>query len=403
MRRCRAAALVAVAVAIVFTAGAARAHERSTSYATWTVDDGGADVTLAVSSRDLTRVPEAGTSLAAAAKAVAAALPATRGGRPCASAAPPRLEDQGSGRTLLRWRVDCPAPGAFAIESRLPSTLGVPHLCFTRVAIAGTPGFEAVLHADRPAWAQPASGEEPLAAALRDSFLLGLHHIAGGVDHLCFVFGLVVVAATLGEVAALITAFTAAHTLTLVAAALGLVRPAAPAIEALIALSIALVAIENLLLRSEGGAGVARGAWMRGAAMLLPAVAAAALHAGRVPFLPVAGTALFATCYLALAGARPGRRRLRWLVAFAFGLLHGFGFAGALVTSGFSGATAAATLVAFNAGVEAGQLLFVAALWPLLRFVRRATGDGYPRIVVEPASTALLAAATAWYLVRAFA
>jgi hypothetical protein len=118
--------------------------------------------------------------------------------------------------------------------------------------------------------------------------------------------------------------------------------------------------------------------------------------------VPLAGTALFAVSYLSFAARRPGDRRVRWLVAFVFGLLHGFAFAGVLVESGFSTANVAATLVCFNAGVEAGQLAFVAIAWPLLALARRSLADAYTPWVVEPTSVVLLAAAVAWYAARAY-
>ena len=136
--------------------------------------------------------------------------------------------------------------------------------------------------------------------------------------------------------------------------------------------------------------------------MLAPALLASAAQIGRLPFAPLAGTALFALSYLALAERRPDDRRVRWMVAFVFGLLHGFGFAGALVEAGFSGAAVLAMLVAFNAGVETGQLLFVAMLWPLLAWLRRRSGNQFGRFVVEPVSVVLLAASVAWYALRTF-
>lgn len=374
------------------------AHDRSASYATWTVDDGGAQVELRIDGRDRTRLPEAAGGDAPADLAIVEALAASRGGRPCAASAPPLRTAEDGGRFLLRWRVDCEAAGAFAIESSLPARMATPHLAFTRIRIPGQEDVEVVLHPDRPRWEQPSTNSAPQSSPAIEFFALGLRHIAGGVDHLFFLFGLVVAAGSLGEVAVVVTAFTLAHGLTLAAATLGLLRPAAPAVEALIAVSIALLAVENLTLRCRSTRSPAAAALM----VLAPALFAAAGGAGRVPFLPLAGTALFAASYLALAAAHPAERRLRWLVAFAFGLLHGFGFAGALVESGFAGATVAVALLSFHAGVEGGQLLFVAAVWPLLRLARGRGPAAYDRLVLEPASVVLLAAAVGWYATRSF-
>lgn len=139
-------------------------------------------------------------------------------------------------------------------------------------------------------------------------FRLGVEHILLGIDHLLFVLALLFVARTRWQLLKTITAFTLAHSITLALATLGFVHvPSAP-VEAVVALSIVFVAAEIL-------------------------------HARR---------------------GRPGiTARAPWLVAFVFGLLHGFGFAGALREIGLPQAHIPLALFFFNVGVEAGQLLFV--------------------------------------------
>jgi hydrogenase/urease accessory protein HupE len=150
-------------------------------------------------------------------------------------------------------------------------------------------------------------------------FVLGVEHILLGFDHLLFVFGLLLLVNGIGRLVATITSFTLAHTVTLGAATLGFVHvPSAP-VEATIALSILFLAVE--LAREQAGA---------------------------------------------LAGdpdaARSLTARFPWLVAFSFGLLHGFGFAGALSEIGLPERAIPLALLFFNVGVEAGQLAFVAAV-----------------------------------------
>jgi hydrogenase/urease accessory protein HupE len=139
---------------------------------------------------------------------------------------------------------------------------------------------------------------------------LGVEHILLGYDHLLFVLGLLLIAANLTQLLKAITAFTAAHSITLAAAVLGIVQVPPKPVEAAIALSIAFVALEIIHAR-----------------------------AGRI----------------GLAARAP------WVVAFAFGLLHGFGFAGALSEIGMPERHIPVALLFFNLGVEAGQILFVAA------------------------------------------
>ena len=148
---------------------------------------------------------------------------------------------------------------------------------------------------------------------------LGVEHILFGFDHLLFVLALVILVRDWRRVAVTVTAFTIAHSITLAAATLGLVHIPGPPVEATIALSIVLVAVEILNARR-----------------------------GRPSFTT----------------------RLPWLVAFSFGLLHGFGFAGALAEVGLPQHAIPVALLFFNVGVEIGQLVFVAAVLSLIGLLR---------------------------------
>jgi len=164
-----------------------------------------------------------------------------------------------------------------------------------------------VIHASQPSLVIP----EHDASFLGWRYLrLGVMHIWSGADHLLYVLGLLLLAAALRPLIWTLTSFTLAHSITLGLAALNVVHvPRAP-VEAVIALSIVYLAVE--LLRQTRG-----------------------LHG--------------------LASERP------WLVAFPFGLLHGFGFAGALQDVGLPASDVPTVLLFFNLGVEAGQILFVLA------------------------------------------
>jgi hydrogenase/urease accessory protein HupE len=179
-------------------------------------------------------------------------------------------------------------------------------------------------------------------------FLLGVDHILSGYDHLLFVFALILLINDFWMLTKTITAFTLAHSITLAGASLGYFSLTQKPVEATIALSIAFVASE-------------------------------------------------------LIKQRPGERRLSesypWVVAFTFGLLHGFGFAGALKETGLPQTDVPVALLTFNIGVEAGQLLFVASVWITFLAVRS--------FVTVPTAPARLAAAYVigtvsmlWFVVR---
>jgi hypothetical protein len=176
--------------------------------------------------------------------------------------------------------------------------------------------------------------------AARRFVALGFQHILDGLDHLLFVFCLVIPFRRLKSLVAIITSFTVAHSITLIASTSGLAPDALwfpPLIEVLIALSIVYMAFENIV------------------------------------------------------GAKIERR---WVIAFAFGLVHGFGFSFILRESlQFAGSHLATSLVAFNVGVELGQLAVLAVAIPALALAFR-------YVVAERIGTILLSALvahTAWH------
>jgi hydrogenase/urease accessory protein HupE len=182
--------------------------------------------------------------------------------------------------------------------------------------------------------------------AVSGYFLIGIEHILGGLDHLLFVFCLVLLVTNRWALIKTISAFTLAHSLTLAAATLGYVQLASMPVEASIALSILFLARELVRPQTEGG-----------------------------------------------------QLRPWWLVAFAFGLLHGLGFAGALSEVGLPEAQIPMALLLFNLGVEAGQLLFVAVLLALRQALRHLLGSGWQRLRALP-SYAVGALAGFWFVQR---
>lgn len=151
---------------------------------------------------------------------------------------------------------------------------------------------------------------------------LGIHHILTGIDHLLFVLALLIITGWSWQLLKTITAFTLAHSLTLGLATLGFVHVPQQPVEAVIALSIVFVAAEIVSSR-QGNSSLTK--------------------------------------------------RYPWLIAFTFGLLHGFGFAGALSEVGLPQQAIPVALVFFNIGVEVGQLLFIALILVLFAVARQIT------------------------------
>jgi hypothetical protein len=172
--------------------------------------------------------------------------------------------------------------------------------------------------------------------------LLGVEHILGGWDHLLFLLALLLRGGGWWSLVRIVTAFTCSHSVTLALAVLDVVTMPGRLVEAVIALSIALVAAENLVAR--------------------PVVAR------------------------------------RWVVSFCFGLVHGFGFSSALREAGLPADGLVLSLLGFNLGVELGQALVVAAALPLLALVRRTRWE---RRVIWSASAAMLVLGVVLFLERA--
>jgi hydrogenase/urease accessory protein HupE len=193
-----------------------------------------------------------------------------------------------------------------------------------------------------------AAGAQTSLEVARTYFLLGVEHILLGFDHLIFVLALMLLIHDRFMLFKTITAFTVAHSITLAGASLGYLSLPQRPVEATIALSIAFVASE-------------------------------------------------------LLKAKPNEVRLSetypWIVAFAFGLLHGFGFSGALKEIGLPQSDVPLSLLTFNLGVEAGQILFVATAMAIA-WVARALIGFHPAFARRATAYAIGTSAMLWVIPR---
>ncbi|XRG79029.1 HupE/UreJ family protein [Rossellomorea sp. GAMAL-10_SWC] len=166
-------------------------------------------------------------------------------------------------------------------------------------------------------------------------FVLGIEHILTGYDHLLFLVSLVLIATRFKDALKIVTAFTIAHSFTLLLVASGRIHVIPSWVEALIALTICYVAVENMFVQ---------------------------------------------------------KAKWRWLLTALFGLIHGMGFAGALADTGLPKSNLIGSLLTFNLGVEAGQLMFLCLILPFLLWIRRFSW--YRKMMI---STSCLIFALAFY------
>ncbi len=399
----RGVVLAGLLAALASAAGAAHAHTRSTSYSTWEIDGPRAKVRLDIPQYELTRLPWGVVTPPSVqpplSEYLTRALRLEANGEPCAVVDAPRALAAPPERAVIEWRVACPRASGLAVVSELLREPAPSHLHFAK--LRGERVVERVLTSASPRWELPgddASAKPVVGSGVGAYVALGVEHILAGTDHLVFLLGLLLIASGAREIVTVVTGFTAAHSITLALAALGRVEPEAAAVEALIGLSIALVAVENAWL--VGG----RPRALPGlAALVLAALGVAAgFGAGAIPAATYAGLALFAACYFALLARaeRPGR--MRFAVAFCFGLVHGFGFAGVLSEFALPQGRLLPALLGFNLGVELGQLTLVAAYFAALALAARFVRGGARPLARDVANAAVCAMGVYWWVSRAY-
>lgn len=256
-------------------------------------------------------------------------------------------ENQVPGASITRMLLDCGDTGliggTISID-RLPETSAE---VLVRIEFADGTNQTQLLRPASPS--MTVEGPRSAFAVGAEYLLLGFDHILAGIDHLVFVLGLTLIVGGGWKLVKTITAFTVAHSITLALAILGLVRVSQAPVEAAIALSIVFLARELLLL-TKGQLGLT----------------------SRAP----------------------------WLVAFIFGLLHGLGFASALREIGLPQGDIPLALLAFNLGVEAGQLAFVAVVLGVLAVGKRVFSTAFPRSIGLVPAYAIGSVAAFWTLER---
>jgi hydrogenase/urease accessory protein HupE len=251
-----------------------------------------------------------------------------------------------AGGAVERWLVDCGSSGMInetIVIDDLPATQTDTLL---RIQLIDGSMHTTVLRPDSPSFLVP---EKASKSKVAGSYLvLGIEHILGGFDHLLFVLGLLLIVRSTMLLIKTITSFTLAHSVTLAMAALGFVHvPQAP-VEAVIALSIIFLATE-LVKQHRGETGLTT--------------------------------------------------RAPWLVALCFGLLHGFGFAGALTEVGLPQSDIPLALLFFNVGVEVGQLMFVSGVVVVTWMIKKLKFR-WPVWIEQAPAYAIGSLAAFWFIQR---
>jgi hydrogenase/urease accessory protein HupE len=251
------------------------------------------------------------------------------------------LPDRQSIRLHLKYRLR-QSPGTVTVTAAL-FPYDPTHQTFLNIYEREALTSQAILDGGRPQFEYFAGTRQGTWAVVQKFVPAGIHHILIGPDHLLFLIGLLLLGGTVRQLAVVVTSFTVAHSLTLSLAALNLVSPPARIIEPAIALSIVYVGADNLLVRN-------------------------------------------------------GRDMRAW-IAFAFGFIHGFGFANVLREMDLPARALGWSLFSFNVGVEIGQLMVVAFVTTAFAALRSRSAVAGQRLAFA-GSLVVIAAGAFWFIQR---
>jgi hydrogenase/urease accessory protein HupE len=245
----------------------------------------------------------------------------------------------------LEGRVALAKPAGAITVSTVMFPYDPQHQTFINVYEGGDLASQAILDASRTSFEYFAGTRQGTLAVIKRFVPSGVHHILIGPDHLLFLVGLLLLGGSMRQLIAVVTAFTIAHSITLSLAALNIFTPPARVVEPAIALSIIYVGADNLMVH--------------------------------------------------------GGRDVRAWIAFAFGLIHGFGFANVLRDMDLPSRALGWSLFSFNVGVEIGQVLVVVAVASALAALRARSETAGRRLAVA-GSIVVMAAGAYWFIQRVF-
>lgn len=390
-------ALVCLIAAI--TAAPAHAHTRSQSFSTWTIGENTLEGVYQIDAYRVTQLSETPQDLSRLLRDhLERTVTLVQDGQPCTMAP---LHAASAPRGDMRVEIAFTCPQAFA-QKTATLTIGalfdvsLSHVHYVRTTDASGRFAEAILAKGRTTIAIAATADVP-ASGFVDFVALGFEHVLSGVDHVAFLIALALLAGGVWRLLLAVTGFTLGHSLTLALVALGILKPDTAAIEALIGFTVAWAAGDALARARNlppwfglaGACGILALpllAWLLGMPML--------------SWLVVVGVALFAAT-MSYARQIDGPY-VAPVIATVFGLAHGAGFAGPLLEMEIAPGSLIWTLLAFNLGVEFGQLAALALLGAGLWLLRAAVPRVPPQ-VSEVAAALLFALGTFWFVSRALA
>jgi hypothetical protein len=388
------------AVCLSWIATAAQAHVKSESHSVWRIDGATVNLDYSVPLTETVRLATTGGVQPPDDRLLdyfKAHLSVSAKGGDC------RLTNSRAVRATDQFRrfefaFQCPSAQDVQLHSSTFFDLIASHVNLAQIETADGKFIEQIFNQDTQTLAVNAEGASLENAGFFQYVSMGIMHIFTGVDHMSFLLGLVLISRRTRDLIFVITGFTLGHSATLALAVTGILRPHAEYIDALVALTIALIGAENIAVATRRPGVVASGV----AALLIAMIVAKFLGYGTLPMLLLVGAALFTVNYLMISGHLRDAGRLRLVITVVFGLVHGFGFAAGLLEFKMPEGRLAELLLGFNLGVEIGQLSVVLLLLGLVALLRRLR-LAWPRpIVIDTVASGLVGIGLYWFLGRSF-
>jgi hypothetical protein len=376
------------------------AHTRSETHSAWQIQGTTVHLQFTVPDLESKRITPDGDmpSVEQLGRYVADHVGAFSGDQACKMTEGPRPVASAPGYRRYELAFECADAGNIKVNSSAWFELVESHTNFAQIQTEQGEFIEQLITKDQQTLDVSAAAASPLQnAGFLDFLQMGIMHIFTGVDHMSFMLGLVLISRRVRDLLFVVTGFTLGHSLTLGLAVTGILRPEAQYIDALVALTIALIGAENLGDSTHKPLFVALA---MGGIMFAMALAQYLGAPVTMPMLLLIGGGLFSTNYLMLTGHLRDAARVRLVMTLVFGLIHGFGFASNLLEMKLPSGRLTELLLGFNLGVEVGQVTVVMSAI-LVAYLLVKVRLGVPRpILTDIAAAFLVGEGLYWFLGR---
>ena len=400
----RSVRLAATMIVLLCPAMDATAHTRSESYSHWHQADTSITATITIPLREVMLLYQSGDNAIPPGERFRDELIANTGvsseSGNCSSTAANILR-AASGFVRVEMHFDCGDTAPISIRYRALFETAPAHVHYAKLHRNGGLRSETLITDTSDTW-NISDIDDSGSYSFRSFLTIGIGHIAGGIDHIAFLIGMLLIAGSVGRSIIAVTGFTFGHSVSLGAAVLGYMHADSTLVEAFIGFTVALVAVEYFLIRQQTSrSALALAAYSMTIAWAVGLLALSLdLISSRALFV-YAGFGIFAFCYLLAAHAleRQNASRAKSLLFVAttcFGLVHGFGFADFLMETGTLGISLLIPLLGFNLGVEVGQLLLVAVALAVTTLCR----DRLPQVATPILAAGLCGFGVYWFVGR---